>query len=49
MEENISYLFAAFAIVWVVLFGYIFILSQRQKKLRREIELLKEVLKKEQE
>tara|TARA_B100001971_G_C18173935_1_gene528824 strand:- start:317 stop:463 length:147 start_codon:yes stop_codon:yes gene_type:complete len=45
--ENASYLFAAFAIVWVVLFGYIFILSQRQKKLRREIELLKEMLKKE--
>ncbi|MAH39183.1 MAG: heme exporter protein CcmD [Dehalococcoidales bacterium] len=45
--EHASYLFAAFAIVWVVLFGYIFTLSQRQKKLRREIELLKEVLKKE--
>jgi|TARA_B100002003_G_C13626111_1_gene320704 CcmD family protein len=45
--EHASYLFAAFAIVWVVLFGYIFILSQRQKKLRREIELLKEMLKKE--
>lgn len=47
--EHASYLFAAFAIVWVVLFGYIFILSQRQKKLRREIELLKEMLKKEPE
>ena len=47
--EHASYLFAAFAIVWVVLFGYIFILSQRQKKLRREIELFKEVLKKEPE
>ena len=47
--ENASHLFAAFAIVWVVLFGYIFILSQRQKKLRREIELFKEVLKKEPE
>ena len=45
--ENAGYLFAAFAVVWGVLFSYIFVLSQRQKKLRREIELLKEVLHKE--
>lgn len=45
--ENAGYLFAAFAVVWVVLFGYILILSQRQKRLRREIDLLKEVLHKE--
>ena len=45
--ENASYLFAAYAIVWVVLFGYIFVLSQRQKKLRREIDLLKEMPTKE--
>ena len=47
--ENAGYLFAAYAIVWVVLFGYIFILSRRQKRLRREIDLLKEVLHKETE
>ncbi len=41
--ENAGYLFAAFAIVWVVLFGYIFILSRRQKRLRRELDLLKEM------
>lgn len=40
--ENASYLFAAYAIAWVVLFGYIFIFSQRQKRLRREIDILKE-------
>jgi CcmD family protein len=45
--ENAGYLFAAYAIVWAVLFGYIFILSRRQKRLRREIDLLKEVLHKE--
>ncbi len=32
--ENAGYLFAAFAIIWVVLFGYILVLSRRQKKLR---------------
>ena len=45
--ENAGYLFAAFTIIWVVLFGYVFSLVQRQKKLRREIDLLKEALKKE--
>ena len=44
--ENAGYLFAAYAIVWVVLFGYIFILFRRQKKLRQEIDLLKEVIHK---
>ena len=39
--ENLGYLFAAFAVVWVVLFGYVLILIQRQKKLQREIDLLK--------
>jgi len=45
--ENAEYIFAAFTIIWVVLFGYVFSLVQRQKKLRREIDLLKEALKKE--
>lgn len=45
--ENAGYLLAAFAIVWVVLFGYIFILSRRQRQLRQDIDLLKEALKEE--
>ncbi len=47
--ENAGYLFAAFAIVWLGLFGYVFILIQRQKGLRREIDLLKEMPAKETE
>lgn len=47
--ENASYLFAAYAIVWGVLFGYIFIFSQRQKRLRREIDILKETAAEETE
>lgn len=39
--ENLGYLLAAFAIVWAVMFGYVFMLSRRQGQLRREIELLK--------
>ena len=40
--ENLTYVFAAFAIVWAVIFGYIFSLSHRQRQLRREIDSLKE-------
>ncbi len=42
--ENAGYLFAAFAIVWAVVFGYVLLLFNRQRRLRREIDSLKEVL-----
>ena len=38
--DNLGYLFAAFAVIWAVVFGYILILMNRQKKLKREIEKL---------
>ncbi|UCC17459.1 MAG: CcmD family protein [Dehalococcoidales bacterium] len=38
--ENSGYLFAAFAVIWAVVFGYILILINRQKKLKQEIEKL---------
>ncbi len=41
---NVNYLLAAFIIIWAVLFIYIAALSQRQKRLRREIDLLKKNL-----
>ncbi len=44
--ENAGYLLAAFAVVWAVVFGYVIILFNRQKELRRDIELLKEALEK---
>jgi CcmD family protein len=40
--ENAGYIFAAFAIVWAVVFGYVLILLNRQKGLRREIDALKQ-------
>lgn len=43
--ENSGYFFAAFAIVWAVLFAYIFLLGSRQRQLKRKIESLKELLK----
>jgi CcmD family protein len=41
--ENTGYLFAAFVIAWLLFFGYLFLLSGRQKKLQREIDSLKEL------
>ena len=43
-----GYLFAAYTIIWVVVFGYVFVLYLRQRKLLRDIELLKENLDKQQ-
>ena len=36
--DDLDYLFAAFTAVWVVIFGYVLMLSFKQKKLQREIE-----------
>ncbi len=47
--ENLSYLFAAFAVIWAGLFAYVFVLVQRQQRLRRDIDCLKETLEKETE
>ena len=38
--ENSGYLFAAFGIIWAVVFAYILVLMNRQKRLKREIEKL---------
>lgn len=43
--ENAGYLFAAFTIIWALVFGYVLLLINRQKKLRKEIDSLKEALK----
>jgi len=43
--ENSGYLLAAFILIWLVVFMYIFILINRQKKLRQEIDSLKKAHK----
>ena len=42
--ENLGYLFAAFAVIWVIVFIYIYVLINRQKKLKRDIERLTEMI-----
>ena len=46
--ENFGYLFAAFTIIWAVVFGYVLSLFNRQRRLRQEINSLKEVFKERQ-
>jgi CcmD family protein len=43
--ENAGYLFTAFSLVWILLFVYVMVLFIRQKKLREEINTLRESLK----
>lgn len=43
--ENSGYFFAAFAIVWAVVFAYIFLLANRQRRLQNEVDSLKKRLK----
>ena len=41
-----SYLFSAYAAVWILLFFYILSLSSRQRKLDREMETLRKLVEK---
>jgi CcmD family protein len=43
--ENAGYLFAAYTIIWLMLFGYVLVLINRQKRLSREIERLRDAVK----
>jgi len=42
-NKNLGFLFAAYFIVWLLIVGYLFSLSRRQKKLVQEIETLKQM------
>jgi len=43
-SSNLPYLFAAFAVSWVVLFGYLFYVNLRQHEMKKEIARLQRVL-----
>lgn len=43
--ENLWYLFAAYSIIWLIVFGYVLVLIRRESALRREINALKDFLK----
>jgi CcmD family protein len=43
--ENAGYLYAAFTLIWALVFGYVLFLVKRQSALKRQIESLKEPAK----
>lgn len=45
-NKNLGFLFAAYFIVWLLIVGYLFSLSRRQKKLVQELETLKQMQQK---
>jgi CcmD family protein len=45
MDNNMTYLFAAYSIIWAGVFIYVFILSRRERNMRKEISILKEELR----
>ena len=44
--ENAGYLVAAYIIIWVVIFSYIFFMQRKQRKLQHEINLLQKSIDK---
>ncbi|MDA0771207.1 MAG: CcmD family protein [Chloroflexi bacterium] len=43
-ESELPWLFAVYMITWAVFFGYIFMISRRQREMSKEIEALKRAL-----
>jgi len=44
LPSNLPYLFAAFAVSWVVFFVYAFFVSRRQNEMQKEIRELRRAL-----
>ncbi len=43
MKGNLGYLFAAYSILWLIIFSYVFILGRKQSELKREIDELRRI------
>jgi CcmD family protein len=42
--QYLPYLFATYAIVWLVLFGYLFVVATQMRAVRRDVDQLQERL-----
>ncbi len=40
VESGFNFVIAAYAVVWILVFGYIYTLNRRQARLRRDIQTL---------
>lgn len=45
MNENLSWLAAAFAVGWAIVFLYLFWISRREREVRRRVAALEALLK----
>lgn len=43
-ESELPWLFAVYAITWAAFFGYVFVMSRKQREMQREIDTLKRAL-----
>ena len=43
-EAELPWLFAVYIITWAAFFGYVFVMSRRQREMRAEIQALKRAL-----
>lgn len=47
--DNAVYVFAAYAVIWLLSLGYFFSIAQRQESLRKEIEALRGAIQEERQ
>jgi CcmD family protein len=47
--ENLSYLFAAYTAIWIILFAYLLRLQRREEGLRQELEQIRQRLSRERQ
>jgi CcmD family protein len=38
--ENLGFLFAAYTVIWAIVFGYVLFMQRKQRRLQRQIDLL---------
>jgi CcmD family protein len=44
--ENLGYLLAAYTLIWAVVFGYVLFMQRKQRRLQRQIDMLRKSLDK---
>ena len=44
--ENLGYIFAAYTVIWAVIFGYLLFMRLKQRRLQHQIDLLRESVNK---
>jgi CcmD family protein len=44
MNDNLPYLFAAYTVIWLAFFAYLFFVSRRQRELERELRAVQKAL-----